>query len=119
MPSLAHALEEARAALNQERRRVEAAEPDNRLSKRAYKSLLDVPVKMTGAPTVMDKSEMLQMALEANAARRQLAGGPARGDNIEGRIEEIKTALDECLHMMRECRDLMRAMASRRDRNYF
>lgn len=127
IPSLAHALEEARARakLHYE----SAALPDADESEPAQDeahiarpgSLLDFAQPSSGKGLQPgSRAEIARLAVEADVARRSLSGGNARAANdMQESMDEMREAIVECLEAVRECRELVRAMAARRDRNYF
>lgn len=130
IPSLAHALEEARARVTS-RAQVEAplratdaeplGEPTVSAARPRSGSLLNLARSSVGnAQHPADRTELARLAAEANAARRGLAGA---GQKVSGEVresmDEIRAMLDECLIAVRECREMVRALATRRDRNYF
>jgi hypothetical protein len=130
IPSLAHALEEARARAilkrTSERTTAVEAEKPLRQAKGSLQpgSLLDLVQVIQGAEdTSESRSELARLALEANAARRALANGGSReareANSVQESIDEMRATLGECLEAVRECREMMRTLAARRDRNYF
>jgi len=126
IPTLAHALEEARARakLHYESAAAPDAddlEPSQDTPVSRHGSLLDFAQPSSGRPSgSQHKTEIARLAVEADVARRALSGGAARATNeMQQSMDEMREALIECLEAVRECRELVRAMAARRDRNYF
>ncbi|MGC4026502.1 MAG: hypothetical protein QM744_15995 [Mesorhizobium sp.] len=123
IPSLAHALEEARARAKLQYEAV--ISPDDDESEPApiakHGSLLDFVQPSSDRPLGLEsKAQIARMAVEADIARRALSGGTAKAANdMQESMDEMRGALMECLEAVRECRELVRAMAIRRDRNYF
>lgn len=125
IPSLAHALEEARARAKLHHESTILADSEERdLSSDErpivkHGSLLDFAPPSSEARAA-NRTEIARLAVEADIARRVLAGGTARAANdMQESMDEMRGALAECLEAVRECRELVRAMAIRRDRNYF
>ncbi|RFC67081.1 hypothetical protein [Mesorhizobium denitrificans] len=126
IPSLAHALEEARARakLHYESAILADAdeyEPVQDSLTAKHGSLLDFAQPGSNRPVELEsKAQIARMAVEADIARRTLAGGTAKAAyDMQESMDEMRGALLECLEAVRECRELVRAMAIRRDRNYF
>lgn len=126
IPSLAHALEEARARAKLQYELAILADADeyepvqdSPIAK--HGSLLDFAQPISDRPAGLEsKAQIARMAVEADIARRTLAGGTAKAANdMQESMDEMRGALLECLEAVRECRELVRAMAIRRDRNYF
>ncbi|MCO5063369.1 MAG: hypothetical protein M9924_03025 [Rhizobiaceae bacterium] len=124
IPSLAHALEEARARAKFTPR-IDA--PEEGLETRARRpamrkrsgSLLDFATPSATAPSD-SRIEAARLAVEADAARRALSARDAKASSqMQDSMGEMRAAIEECLVAIRECREMVRALATRRDRNYF
>lgn len=125
IPSLAHALEEARARAKSHRDSPPQDGDETRSRAKFHAqpsgSLLDL--MMVATPTQnreVNKSEQARLAIEANAARRTASAKDTQQANVmqEG-IDDIRALVGECLIEIRECREMVRTLAARRDRNYF
>lgn len=123
IPSLAHALEEARARvrLSQPPDKPVAATAGGPVATGGARSgsLLDLAAP-AGPSRPADRIGIARLAVEADAARRALAGRDARpADGMEQDVAEMRVLLDECLVAVRDCREMVRTLVTRRDRNYF
>jgi hypothetical protein len=83
-------------------------------------SLLDLAAPSSSAALPDRKIEIARLAVEVDAARRALSGKDVKADSAgQESIAEIRAMLEECLVAVHECREMVRALAARRDRNYF
>ena len=125
IPSLAHALEEARSRAKSQHGSSGSNADETHLHEgnkppRRSGSLLDLAAPSSSAALPDRKIEIARLAVEVDAARRALSGKDVKADSAgQESIAEIRAMLEECLVAVHECREMVRALAARRDRNYF